>query len=163
MFLDVSELIRKKTSQKSFDVLFKIDKFQRDDMMVVFRTPIHFKGIAHYDGQIIIVRAKVETMIETICSRCLKPVDYPLEFDFEETFSKQQGEDIYPIIEDRIELDDAIFDNLILSLPLRVLCNENCKGLCPICGQDLNQGQCDCHSDSIDPRLETLKQFFKGD
>ncbi|WDU84060.1 YceD family protein [Caloramator sp. Dgby_cultured_2] len=67
------------------------------------------------------------------------------------------------ITEDRINLEDMIIDNIILSYPAKILCSDDCKGLCPVCGKNLNEGQCECLKDVIDPRLEALKQFFKGD
>jgi uncharacterized protein len=65
-------------------------------------------------------------------------------------------------MEDRDELfiDEIIVDNIILSLPIKTLCSETCKGLCPICGQNLNEGDCDCEIENIDPRLQKLKDFY---
>jgi len=163
MFLDITDLIKKKTDEKEFSLEINRDMLKRDDFEVKLISPLIVKGKATLDGEDIIVKGSIETSIKSFCARCLKSVDYPLNINFEERFSKKQGEDIYPMLEDRIDLEDMIVDNVILSYPLKVLCKEDCKGLCPECGLDLNEGQCDCLKDVIDPRLEALKSFFKGE
>jgi len=57
-------------------------------------------------------------------------------------------------------LDSILKDNIILNLPVKKVCDDNCKGLCPRCGVNLNEKTCDCKDENINPQLEVLKKFF---
>lgn len=59
-----------------------------------------------------------------------------------------------------LEIEDLILDTIELNLPMKSICSEDCEGLCPTCGKDLNVEKCDCTKDDIDPRLEKLKELF---
>lgn len=89
--------------------------------------------------------------LEVPCDRCLTPVDVTISLPFEEWFHRTQNKeekaidiDNYFFQEDEITLDDAIKDNLLLQWPEKVLCQEDCKGLCPNCGRIRNIEQCPC-------------------
>ena len=98
------------------------------------------------------------------CSRCLSPVSV----DRNETLSEVYGteaelpEDVLPYNGEYIDLTETIRETLILSEPMRVLCRPDCKGLCPQCGANLNDGPCSCPTDKIDPRLEVLAQLLQS-
>ena len=59
-----------------------------------------------------------------------------------------------------MDLDELIRTDILLELPTKFLCKEDCKGLCPTCGKNLNEGACNCQTHQIDPRLEVLKQLI---
>ena len=59
-----------------------------------------------------------------------------------------------------LNMDDYIWSQVVISLPMKILCSNNCKGLCPQCGIDLNTQSCNCMDNTIDPRLEKLKELF---
>lgn len=163
MILDVSKLIKKKIQVLPFDITYEAETLEREGFKVELASPLKVVGDAYYDGEMIRVKGEVSVLIKAQCSRCLINVDYPLKFDFEEEYSKLEIEDSYPILEgDDINLKDMVIDNIILSMPLRLLCSDECKGLCPTCGIDLNTGLCDCDAEDIDPRLSALKDLFKG-
>ncbi|EYE89300.1 hypothetical protein Q428_03220 [Fervidicella metallireducens AeB] len=163
MILDVSRLLTKKVDQMKFEMLFETDQIERDDFQLELVSPISVVGNAYYDGEIVNVIGNISLVIKTLCSRCLNSVDYHLTIDFDELFSKsKRDEDIYPFSENYIDLKDMVIDNIIMSLPFKPLCSEECKGLCPVCGKNLNLGQCDCNRDNIDPRFAALKDLFKG-
>jgi uncharacterized protein len=74
--------------------------------------------------------------------------------------SKADGDvDVIPVDAFQAELDmrQCIWEALLLNLPERLLCSEDCKGICPICGRDKNEDECDCREDGVDPRLEVLR------
>lgn len=125
--------------------------------------------ISNVGGAVLEFVGSVDTRIAMTCDRCMKPVVVPLHIVIEQRFAKDQASDmetsdqewdILPIENDRIDLDETILHEVQLGVPMKVLCKEDCKGLCPICGQDLNEGQCDCEEDTGDPRWEALKGLF---
>lgn len=119
------------------------------------------EGLAEVEGTL---RFKVRTP----CSRCLKPVDETLVVPFKERFASrpevvpnEDQDEVHLIAEDHIKLDSYVEEAVWLALPLAPVCSEDCKGLCPECGANLNDGPCSCKNDKIDPRLAGLADFFK--
>lgn len=103
-----------------------------------------------------LLEGTIEADLILTCSRCLEKYESPVKLDISEEVLKSDMED-----RDELFIDEIIVDNIILSLPIKTLCSETCKGLCPICGQNLNEGDCDCEVDNIDPRLQKLKDFYE--
>lgn len=102
------------------------------------------------------------------CGRCLAPVVREEATTVSHTVvrSLQNGDagedDEYLVAPDGlVELDELVANDLIPELPARVLCREDCKGLCPVCGGDRNQTQCGCEEHQPDPRLAALDKFFE--
>jgi len=102
-----------------------------------------------------LVQGTLEAELILSCSRCLQKYSSTIKLDISEDVMKSEMED-----EEELYLDDIIVDNIILSLPMKSLCSEDCKGICPQCGQDLNEGECDCEIETVDPRLAKLKEFY---
>jgi len=113
----------------------------------------------------------IETVVSANCSRCLEPTKVPVNAKFRHTFvpekNRQKQEDElssedleYGYYEDDvIDLDALIFEQIMLQMPIKVLCTDTCKGLCPHCGTNINRTSCDCHADFVDERLAVLKKF----
>ena len=97
------------------------------------------------------------------CRRCLGPVGGHLRVEFRELFeeSAREGES-YPLRTDHIDLAPLAREALVLDLPLAPLCAEDCHGLCPTCGADLNRGVCNCATAVGDPRWAAL-DVLRGD
>lgn len=104
------------------------------------------------------------------CARCLAGFEAGLSVDLCELFvapghEGSAEEDSYRIAGKEIHLEPMLRDALTLALPLNPLCRPDCKGLCPSCGRNLNEGPCECREDTTDPRwaeLEVIKQKLKG-
>ena len=104
------------------------------------------------------------------CARCLSPVKSTFETEFvrtvvsEGTLSEEQLEDNvdeYVIIENgQLDIDEQICEELVLDFPMRLLCSEDCPGLCPKCGKPLRDGECGCDLTERDPRWDVLRQYF---
>lgn len=163
MKLNISDLLKHRKNVLPFEMSLESDIVERDDFKLKLREPLLVKGEAEYDGEVIKVRGRIHALIEAQCSRCLTSLIKSLDIDFDEKFSKSPDDDVYPIYEDFINLEEMVVDNLILSVPLKFLCSEECKGLCPKCGKNLNFESCNCEKDDIDPRFAALKDLFKGD
>lgn len=121
------------------------------------------------------VRGEMKTTLIASCDRCLNDVDIELEAPFDliyvpvELDSSHSGEtelhdrdlDQATYENDQINLDDLVLEQLELSIPSRVLCRDDCRGLCSECGADLNFEQCQCEK-SIDPRWQALADLTAG-
>lgn len=116
------------------------------------------------------VRGSLETRMEVACARCLDPVSQPIEASFDLIF-RPSGADLDNTDRaistseteigyyegDGLLLEDVLREQILLALPAKNLCREDCKGLCPECGRNRNTDPCDCAATSTDPRWEQLK------
>ncbi|MBN2541669.1 DUF177 domain-containing protein [bacterium] len=124
-----------------------------------FTEAIVFSGQTNRSGDEIIVKGTVATKMKVQCSRCLKPFYYELAADVEFVVKTQDKgpdnvivwDEDYVIVDHYGTLDTAslLRDLILLELPLHPLCDQNCKGLCPICGKNLNEGPCSCEREDI--------------
>ncbi len=104
------------------------------------------------------VDLRVMTTLRRACARCLRDVELPVETDAEETY--HESGDAPLITMDTIDLGPIIHEAVILAEPMRALCKPDCRGLCPRCGKDLNEGPCGCTDDDQDPRLAPLAKLL---
>ena len=120
------------------------------------------------------VEGDIRTQAETDCSRCLEAARLPISTAFkyiltsaqvehqEEKELKELGAEDLDFVyyqDDLIDLDPLIIEQILLQIPMKVLCQEDCRGLCPHCGINLNQHSCQCHDERIDSRLAILKKM----
>jgi uncharacterized protein len=142
---------------------------------ITFSTPVLADVTVHNTGMVLQMKGSIRTRALLACGRCLKLVDYPIQIEFEIPYVHQDdlneigiqvepGEDPdnYEIFgEQPINLRDIITENIIMAIPMSFLCHPDCRGLCVQCGQDLNQAECDCQPEQIDPRLAVLQELLK--
>lgn len=133
--------------------------------VVVFLEPVKIEGILTNEGGILLLDAEGHTMVELSCSRCLSPVSVKIDFKLKEKFTNAGifNEEAETFSGDYINLTDVIRRTMIAAMPIKVLCKEDCRGLCSKCGQDLNQKECGCDTTYFDPRFEGLRALFKVD
>ena len=105
---------------------------------------------------------ETEVTLGIPCSRCLEEVSYPVSMQVtkELDFSDLDEEDSSYIEDKYLDLDILIFDEVVPKLPSRVLCKEDCKGICNRCGANLNKGFCDCDTAVPDPRMSKILDVF---
>lgn len=138
-----------------------------------FTGPITVTGTIVNTGTRWRVQGKIEDVKHFICNRCLKECEEPQVHEFSEDYvrgsSVQEAEeaenaDIVNTFEgDILDIQEMIRDTLIAAQPLSNICKPDCKGLCPVCGHDLNEGDCGCDRFVPDPRMAALQQLLKKD
>lgn len=94
------------------------------------------------------------------CVRCLQEWDTEIDVEASQHFARTRDEDGYAIEEGQVDLTGPITDELALAMPAAPLCREGCRGLCPICGTDLNSDPCDGHGEESDSPFAVLKDLF---
>lgn len=163
MKIDIADAV--KNEGEVFNEVFDGPLQSIDFMGEHFKFPkVHVEAEYRFDGEGVSVEGNFSAQTEVNCSRCLKPFAYPVAFGFSEYYSKQPAPDegVYQYAADVIDLDTMLEDNVIMSLPMRFLCREDCKGLCGVCGKDLNEGECGCDRGIIDSRFSALSDLNNG-
>lgn len=105
----------------------------------------------------------VAAPVAMTCVRCLTTWIEPLEVTGSQHFSKIPDEDGYAVVGGEVDMGGPATDELALAIPLAPLCRPDCKGLCPICGTDLNTDPCDGHGEESDSPFAVLKDLFDPD
>ena len=155
-----------------FSQVYAVDDLLLDDEEVRLVEPAEIQGRARRVGTEVELRGRVSAKLEVPCGRCLKPVEVPISAGFTERFVRAvnwaadeqhelQEEDLNVAVFDGvgIELDDLAREEMLLAVPANVLCREDCQGLCPTCGTDRNQGDCQCETNEGDSRWQKLKEL----
>ncbi len=119
---------------------------------------------------------RVRCTIATVCDRCLAPISYPLDFEIQEILMSTHDVDVLAshdgdkemlesenwVYDDvHLDLNYLVLNAILTQLPLRHLCRDDCKGLCPHCGKNLNDGACNCENKEIDSRWAALAQLME--
>lgn len=161
----------KKGENNKVDLNFTVDFDSIDYYGDVFKilTPITVIGSIYNVGEQVFLTCNITTDLEARCGRCLKTFTYPMitkmnvELVDEGKVSEDDDTEDIIVYEDKIiDFDEIIKEEILANVPMKVLCDENCKGLCGVCGKDLNVESCQCNSsdDNIDPRLAELKKLL---
>jgi uncharacterized protein len=155
-----------------FSRTYETDDLTFDEHDLTLIEPVTVDGRIRRKGVEVELRGQLRTKIAVACGRCLKSVELPIEVAFTERFTpavtwknEEQHElteedlDLSAFDGEGIELDDLVKEEILLAMPGHVVCRDECKGLCPNCGVDLNAGSCNCSTKQIDSRWEKLKDL----
>ncbi len=166
-----------------YDILEKLQEPSAEVICVVSgEVPVEASEVSYgrVEGQITLVNTGSEiesfgfvaTTIELTCSRCLTRHSVPIEIEVDEPCSleaikeyhavagQEEESELIPLRSGgKVDLSELVRQLVVLNTPWRWLCRPDCRGLCAICGQNLNEGACDCERQDVDPRLTPLLEL----
>ena len=145
----------------------ELDLIGREENGAKFLTPVSVTGEFVNIGGSIELSAKADCGLEYMCDRCCETFESEFTCSFEEVFKKEDtrveddnNPDAVILAGTAVEIDEIVLANVLVNLPTKRLCKEECKGLCAICGQNLNQSECSCDSRPTDPRFDILDKLL---
>jgi uncharacterized protein len=166
------ELEKLEQGRGSFAHTYQPEELDLTDERVTLIGQIKVTGSVRRSGAEVIVTGRLSSRVSVECDRCLKTVELPVSAEFSvdyitgQDYETSQGaelteEDLDVSVFDgeTIDVDELVKEQILLSIPDRTLCQEDCKGMCSSCGADLNTGACNCEQKDIDPRWEALRKF----
>ena len=166
------ELDKLENERGTFAQVYDVCELPLDDGEVRLVEPAEVSVRVRREGKDVELQGELRARIEVVCGRCLQSVELPITAEFSERFVRAvswaaeeqhelQEEDLNIAVFDGegVELDDLVREELLLAVPVNVLCREDCKGLCPTCGIDRNVSNCQCVSDEVDSRWQALKEL----
>jgi uncharacterized protein len=155
-----------------FAHVYQPDELNPIDERVNLIEPAATSGKVRVAGNEVFVNGHINALVQVECDRCLQPVELPVNTDFaldyisgaeyESTAAAELTEtDLSLSVFDgeAIDIDEIVKEQILLTVPARTLCREDCKGICPECGIDRNTGECSCVTDNTDPRWAALKNL----
>jgi len=169
MRLDLSQI---RTPHERFEQVYSPEAFAPDPESFRVVGPVSLAFDIFKDNDQFRLTGHTKTTLELPCSRCLEPltigVDLPFDLRYQpHTANTGEGEreieedDLSTAFyeNDEIDLQQLMREQFYLAVPMKPLCSESCRGLCPVCGTNLNRGTCDCKRDWDDPRLAPLREL----
>ena len=169
MLIDLSEILSLEGKTQVVEAPVSMDSFQSKlgDFPVAEKEPLSLT-ITNTGKKVLKIEAKGRITVNIPCDKCLK--DVPTEFDinFEQEIDMQASkedrikdlDEINYVTGCSLDVEQLVHNEILIHWPLRVLCKEDCRGICPKCGKDLNEGSCECDQTSPDPRMAVISDIF---
>ena len=135
---------------------------------VVEKSDAHIL-VKHVKGRELLIEGDCRLVLEIPCDRCLEPVKEEFDLEFSKNVDLTEGEDDSDELDEKnyidgynLDVEKLLYNEILIGWPMKVLCSEDCKGICNTCGQNLNLGTCDCEDTSLDPRMSVIRDVFKN-
>ena len=171
MLISLSDVLsdQHKTVEETVPLSMDMIRMKSGDYPVIKSEPVHVR-VEYVKGKELLIYAdtKLETLIP--CDRCLEDVRH--EFVLNVTKHVDVGLSDAELTEEldesnfidgyHLDVDKLLFNEILSVWPTKVLCREDCKGLCKVCGRNLNTGSCDCEDPGLDPRMSVVRDLFKN-
>ena len=164
MLLDLKKIIHQPGGVVPFETSLDLSQMEFGGSMPL-SEPIHAVGQVRNTAGVLVMTGELTTRLHGECDRCAKPFERDFAVSLEAVLvTELENEDYddpwtFELDGDQADLDDILTTAVVLNMDSKLLCSEDCKGLCPKCGADLNLGPCDCKPE-MDPRLAVLQQFL---
>lgn len=166
------ELENLEDGKGKFAHTYQPDELDLLDERITLSGPVDVDGKVKRTGAEVVVSGQISSQVRVECDRCLKTIELPIAASFKLDYITGQDYESSSAAEltaeemavsvfdgETLDLDELVREQILLSVPDRTLCREDCKGICSTCGGDLNAGACQCQPFDIDPRWEALKKF----
>ncbi len=171
MLINLSDVLsdQHKTVEETVPLTMDVIRMKSGDYPVVKSGPVHVR-VEYVKGKELLICA--DTGLETLipCDRCLEDVRHEFvlnvmrhvdvglsDAELTEELDESNFIDGY-----HLDVDKLLYNELLPEWPEKTLCREDCKGLCKVCGQNLNTGSCDCEETGLDPRMSVVRDLFKN-
>ncbi|MDD6056837.1 MAG: DUF177 domain-containing protein [Clostridiales bacterium] len=172
MLLDISDVVSCENKERTEQVLLGLTSFtsRLGDFSITEKAPIELT-IRNRENKKLLIYGEVDLTVQIPCSRCLTEVPTGIRFTVDKEFPIRDAridcdepEGFVYLIEGKLDTDKLIYEEILINWPAKILCREGCKGICTVCGTDLNEGTCDCASDCAargpDPRMAAIQDIF---
>ncbi|NLL73358.1 MAG: DUF177 domain-containing protein [Clostridiales bacterium] len=171
MLISLSEIMNTKNKVEHILAPIEMENFVFEGNSYTFarKDPVNLI-ITNLGNRKVLIEGSVKLSLILFCDRCLKDLEYPMditidkEIDFKLTEAERAKnlDEANYITGYNLDVDILIKDEIILGFPMRLLCNEDCKGICMTCGIDQNEETCDCDKTVLDPRMSVIRDIFNN-
>lgn len=170
MLLNLSDVLTAEGRQMKAEVPLEMENFESGQgrFEIIRKTPVkfHFANIEPHKAR---VNGTVELVFQTVCDRCLTGVETVLDLSFDRLVLSPEADAEEDEVDDlgfmegyQLNVETFVYNEIIGSWPAKILCKEDCKGLCPVCGQNRNERDCGCDTFVPDPRMAVIQDIFNA-
>lgn len=168
MLIDLSELLSTDNKKAEYTTKIEMDEFVINDSVY----PIGDKGdvilcIQNVGKRKLTVKAEIHCSLDIPCDRCLENVNQRFdisiakEIDMSRPSGDNEDGEEYPfIVENSFDVERFVYNEILVNMPMKILCSDDCKGICNRCGANLNTQPCDCDRTELDPRMSKILDVF---
>ena len=164
MRLDVKPILRNPEKRIPFQFEMDLSDMDFSGRCPICR-PVLVEGEVYSSADVLHLALTAETVLDAMCDRCGKEFDQEKKIAYEcvlsDEIQDESNVDIIPLEHDTVDVDELARTAFILEMDTKTLCSEDCKGLCPRCGADLNLGPCSCKKE-VDPRMTVLAKLLEN-
>ena len=160
MLIDLSELFPYEEKRKEYTVSYDLDLA---DGYEVTKSDSFVLSLIHHKNHMLDIEGSGEITVSIPCGRCLEPVESIVPFTVDmhvdvAAKTDEDGDDIFFIEGSELDVNDLLIDEIRMNMPMRVLCKEDCRGICFRCGANLNHGSCSCEAEEVPTRMGAALQ-----
>ena len=168
MKIDISTIVKSINKVTTEEVEFSFDTFESKDgtFTILEKSPISLK-IANQENAVILISGEVDLTVAIPCGRCLEDVPTDIHFDIDKKLTISDGTVIDEEMEEtdyligfELDVERLVYAEILVNWPMKVLCKDDCKGICKVCGKNLNEGACSCQKTELDPRMAVIQDVF---
>ena len=165
MLLGLSKIIDCPGASVPFSVRVDLSDLRYGESYPV-SEPVEASGTVRNTAGVLMMTGALHTTLHGVCDRCAadfdRYVEFPIDVVLVTELSNEENEDewVFPLVADSADLEDIVRTVFVLNLDSKLLCKDDCKGLCCRCGKNLNEGPCSCQKE-LDPRFAALKQLLE--
>ena len=170
MYINLSDVLSEHHKPIDMNVPVEMNEFQSvlGTMPIVDKSDFYIT-VKHVKGRELLITGKGQVVIEIPCDRCLEPVATKFQLDFVKNVDLSEDEVQADELDEKnyidgynLDVDKLLYNEILIGWPMKILCSEDCKGICNTCGQNLNKGTCNCEDTSLDPRMSVIRDVFKN-
>ena len=169
MLIDLSDILSLEGKTQVIEAPVSMDSFKSrlGEFTITEKEPVQLT-ITNTGEKVLHLEAKGNLTIAIPCDRCLKDVPTTFSFEMEKNIDMRSTEEdrikdldeINYVTGCSLDVEQLVHNEILIRWPLRVLCKEDCKGICSHCGKDLNEGPCSCEQENLDPRMAAIRDIF---
>jgi uncharacterized protein len=149
----------------AFDYALTMSDFEAAPGEFPIKESVKVTGSVENHASAVAISAHAAVVYSTRCDRCLKEITERFTVSFSNMLATEvvgdTDDDIIVCEDETLDIDELVITNIILNLSMKHLCSPDCKGLCPKCGKNLNEGDCGCGSDYVNPAFSQLKNMIQ--
>lgn len=168
MIINISDILQSANKERTEEVTIGLESFSSKlgDFPITQKAPIMLH-IENVENRQLRLEGSGEIEVLIPCDRCLTEVPTKIHFDIdralsitEDTATDEEMEITDYLIGFELDVDKLVYAEILVNWPMRVLCKDDCQGICKVCGTNLNSGSCDCQRTELDPRMAAIQDIF---
>ena len=168
MIIDISNVVKSINKEVSKEVSIELASFESrlGDFPILQKSPVVLT-VTNQENKTVFIRGSVDVTLSIPCGRCLEEVPTQICFNIDKKLSIEDGglvddemEETDYLIGFELDVDKLVYAEILVNWPMKVLCKEDCEGICKVCGANLNKGDCGCQRTELDPRMAAIQDIF---
>ena len=168
MIIDISKVVKSINKEVSEEVSIELTSFESrlGEFPILQKSPVVLR-IQNQENKTLFITGSVDITVGIPCGRCLEEVPTHICFDIDKKLDIEDSvlvddemEENDYLIGFELDVDKLVYAEILVNWPMKVLCKEDCEGICKVCGANLNKGDCGCQRTELDPRMAAIQDIF---